>query len=85
MTSNQPTPGWGTCRNCGDSWDHVPGHETQYNERYGCFTLCEECWKQLCPVARLPYYRKMYENWLTLGDVKPGTWEQIRSAVLAGG
>ena len=60
------------------------------------FPLCSDCWTELSPEDRLPYYRSLYERWL--GDDEmyeairgqpapkrpPEQWEQIRSAVLAG-
>jgi len=56
----------------------------------GCFPLCEECWGELTPKERLPYYRELFNEW-TLEAIRDGyeappkkQWESIRAAVLAG-
>ncbi len=49
--------------------------------QYGMFVLCERCWTKLTPAERLPYYRESYDKWHTGSR----NWEDIKSAVLAGG
>lgn len=52
--------GYGHCRCCGRTWNVCECHPTQYDEGEACFPLCEECWSQLTPETRLPYYRTVW-------------------------
>lgn len=50
-----------------------------------CFPLCQQCWEDLTPEERLPYYRELYEEWVRLGPGRDeDDWEDIKSAVLEG-
>jgi hypothetical protein len=83
--------GYGGCFACSTPWDCAPHHVTDYDESSGCFPLCEECWSEMTPGQRLPYYEAMVDEWVSLWkeDYGKTTWEElrrkIRNAVLAGG
>ncbi len=51
----------------------------------GCFPLCKQCWQELkTPEARLPYYRKLVDDWKRdIADAEKD-WEPIKASVLAG-
>ena len=56
----------------------------------GCFPLCEECWADLkTPEARLPYYRRLVDDWAKFDRLRDTPseqrWPAIRDAVMAGG
>jgi hypothetical protein len=92
-------PGYGHCYRCLEPWSNAKGHYTQYAEykftdepysgirKYsvGCFSLCERCWSELTPRKRLPYYKKLYDDW---DDIKVTPehkdWNLIEKAVLEG-
>lgn len=81
--------GFGWCYRCGESWKRVEPHRTAYSDSGGCFPLCEQCWSDLDPEARLPYYRMLWGNWLSNGTHHNGVpmdevWEQFEAAVRAG-
>jgi hypothetical protein len=83
------------CGRCGTSWAFVHGHSTLYTDRVGCFPLCDECWDELTPPERLPFYRVLWERWYSearFGARDEGQmteleaqWPAIEAAVLAGG
>lgn len=52
---------------------------------WGCLPLCERCWAELTPEARLPFYRALYDAWLD--GMTPGlpAFETIKDAVLREG
>lgn len=83
--------GYGACYRCGDSWywkeQHITTFNTSESGASGCFPLCEECWRQLTPEERLPYYVRLMHRWLT-DDVFAleylRMWPAIEKAVLAG-
>jgi len=50
----------------------------------GMFALCENCWQELTPKQRLPYYRAVFDGWVKDG-CKDRDWKEIEKAVLAGG
>ena len=75
------TPHMSYCLHCGTTWVFVRGHSTPYSESSGCFPLCEECWGEMTPAQRLPYYHEMYEAW---NDPSYAHWADIERAVLAG-
>lgn len=84
--------GWslGWCYRCKTCWTFIPHHVTNYSPGCGCFPLCEPCWKELTIEDRLPYYRKLYEQWLRddyrfFDNHTPETWNQIEQAVRNGG
>lgn len=39
------------------------GYVTEIRSGWGCFPLCETCWKALTIEERLPYYKSMIEDW----------------------
>lgn len=55
-----------------------------------CFPLCEQCWKELTPEQRLPFYRKLIDGWMSDGspDYNGLSWDEIwaelKKNVLAG-
>jgi len=36
----------------------------------GCFALCEECWNELTPEERIPYYEQLIADWELKGAEK---------------
>ncbi len=79
-------PQKGTCYRCGCPWiDSHPPHTTPYSETRGCFPLCAECWSELSPEDRLPYYRELWIVWQQgPGGATNEVWESIKAAVLRG-
>lgn len=83
-------PGSGSCGRCLTTWNIIEGHATPYCETGGCFPLCERCWADLTPEARLPFYRELWDRWerdaksfgYDLGDDKD--WANMSTNVLAG-
>jgi hypothetical protein len=74
-------PGYSACSRCHTNWHFVEGHSTEYADGRGMFPLCEQCWSELKPVERLPFYRSLYERWKQ--DGPPETkWRDIEFAVL---
>lgn len=47
------------------------------------FPLCEQCWSELTPQNRLPFYRVLFEQWRFLGS-EYHEWADIERAVLEG-
>lgn len=82
------SPGYGECGRCHTNWQFCEGHSTQYSEGSGCFPLCEQCWSELKPTDRIPYYRSLWESWNKaegeISDYKAPEWLAIERAVLAG-
>ena len=80
-------PYYGTCGRCGRPWNVCKPHTTDYKIGYGCFPLCEDCWGELTPEKRLPYYRKLYDRWEREGTIYNYVfnrdWFNIKKAVLA--
>ncbi|MEE8151294.1 MAG: hypothetical protein V3T43_06220 [Nitrosomonadaceae bacterium] len=76
-------PGYGCCGRCGLPWAVTDGHTTEYTKVNGCFPLCEECWSELKPKTRLPYYRELHDKWVNYGE-KAADWNKIKRAVLNG-
>ena len=79
-------PGFGTCYRCERPWPICKHHDTQYTEGSGCFPLCEDCWSELTPQERLPYYYQLWRSWVSLSDKKEDIvdWQLIKTAILAG-
>ena len=75
------TPNLSSCGKCKTTWGFVEPHNTQYSRCYGMFPLCEECWSELTPQERLPYYEQLIKRW---GNVSEEDKTLIREAVLAG-
>lgn len=74
----------GRCQCCGLPWSVVASHVTDYTDDRGCFPLCELCWRMLPRADRLPFYRRLHDEWERSGDVEPELWSQIEAAVLEG-
>lgn len=104
--SRRLVPRVGGCLKCDTSWLFVPAHLTTYRRRdydgrletATTFALCEACWTELPPEARVPFYRAWYE--LALLDTArlpygparfsevarlQRTWPALELAVRAGG
>jgi len=71
-------PGYSACGRCRTTWSYVESHVTSYSDSYGCFPLCEKCWRELLPVERLPYYRELHSD----GEWDVLDWEKMERAVL---
>lgn len=54
------------CLRCGRPWCFAGYHTTWEPGVVGSFPLCEECWGELAPAARLPFYRELWWSWLWL-------------------
>lgn len=98
-------PGWGCCDRCETAVVFVDLHYVDYFPQPpgghighwpgGLGALCEECWDDLTPTQRLPYYRKRWafnralleatfpgrETWND--DDPPDLWWRLREAVLS--
>lgn len=75
-------PGYGACARCHTNWHFCDGHSTTAtNSSWGMFPLCEQCWSELTPELRLPYYRKLFDRW---PRDEHQSWEALSDAVLAG-
>ena len=84
----RPSLSYSGCRRCWRSWRIAEGHYTEYKAwtaedpvRRSCFPLCRECWAELTPDERLPYYRQLVEKWS--GD-SAERWPEVEAAVRAG-
>lgn len=65
IQSRLANPGIAGCLRCWRAWKIVKGHITEYgDEGKGCFPLCVECWVELGPGNRFPFYEKLYHRWL---------------------
>lgn len=60
-------PYYSFCLRCGMPWNIAKDHTTWYefyDQRRGCFPLCEKCWEILgCAEARIEYYATLFELW----------------------
>ena len=65
---NQYYPGYGNCLCCKRCWPICLPHITQIDTTSGVFPLCEECWQELSPDDRLPYYHMMWRQWIENQD-----------------
>lgn len=89
-------PSYGHCERCGTTWNFVKPHSTYFTPERGCFPLCVECWEELTPEGRVPYYRKLYNRWANHSYWDSSehdgrdetefadTWQLIAAAVLSG-
>jgi hypothetical protein len=77
-------PGYSGCKRCYRRWAITKGHHTMYSDSRGCFPLCKDCWGELTPETRLPFYRQMYDGWASMmvSDLPP--FSDIRDAVMRG-
>lgn len=84
------SPGYSWCFKCKTTWKFVEGHSTPYVDHasgYGkaCFPLCEECWAELTPEERWPYYQMLLDSWRSLAcPIEPGLDDQLHAAVMDG-
>lgn len=75
--------GYGGCSRCGNTWNWKNGHSTPITVNSGLFPLCEECWSELTPETRLPFYEAW---WAQYGSpMSPFSMDDIRRAVLTEG
>lgn len=74
-------PEYSFCGRCGRTWPFCQEHKTPISSSGGCFPLCEDCWDELTPKERLPYYRDMWLDWPRSEDFE---WSAIEQAVLGG-
>lgn len=72
-----------SCHRCQMRWDTVNGHSTPYSETESLFPLCVECWEDLQPAERLPYYRALWLEWKRSG-CNDADWSNIATNVLNG-
>jgi hypothetical protein len=90
------TLGFGECPRCGDSFYWKRAHITDFAERSGCFPLCQDCWWDLTPIKRVPFYAGLVlGTWLSplhnprLSDSERNNivnvdWPAVEKAVLSG-
>jgi hypothetical protein len=82
------SPGYSFCGRCGRPWTVCEGHSTPYTKGSGCFPLCKECWSELKPGQRIPYYRSLWREWnkspSALSEQMDITWMRISKAVMEG-
>ncbi len=85
------SPGYSHCYRCGRPWSIAREHSTKCTETWGCFPLCEACWRELTPGDRIYYYRLLWLKWKKAdresdynGLTYPELWELIERAVLDG-
>ena len=82
--------GYGHCGRCFRPWNICEEHATYYSETQGCFPLCQDCWNEMTPLMRLPFYRDLYASWRhqhfeAFGNLLGlAEWEMIKKAVLDG-
>jgi len=56
-------------------------HHVTLTNGGGCFPLCDECWSNLTPAQRLPYYHQLLMN---QGHGEINKWPRLKAAVLNG-
>ena len=79
------SPGYSFCMRCGITWKFVKGHSTSFTKTDGCFPLCEYCWNILeTPENRLPYYKRLFNEWKQWGEQSIEKWDEIKKAILEG-
>ena len=75
--------GFSGCNRCGDKWNWKEPHYVTYHETErgssGMFPLCEECYQQLTPEERYPYYRRLYFSWCN--PDQPIDWELVKKNI----
>lgn len=74
-------PGYGACYRCWRPWKFTAHHTTWFTSSRGCFSLCEDCWEELTPETRLPFYRELVVHW---GSDGAADWPRIKAAVEEG-
>lgn len=61
------------CGRCKLPWNVVEGHSIAYSRTSGCFPICNECWDDLTPVDRVPFYL----DWLRRADASMKQYPHI--------
>lgn len=61
------------CSRCRLPWNVVEGHVIAYSRNSGCFPICNECWDDLTPVDRVPFYL----DWLRQTDASMKQYPHI--------
>ncbi len=83
-------PHFSSCGRCHTTWNIVEGHTISYCPTGGMFALCEECWRDLLPTERLPFYHRTWLEWrldaLRSGyePKSPSEWHTLESNILEG-
>ena len=84
------------CHRCGRDWNECERHCTPHvyspdgRAAGECFPLCEECWSALSVEDRLPFYRELFNIWLSSGfpdqngHSYDSVWNTIEENVLSG-
>lgn len=76
LRDRRTSPGLGSCARYRTSWAFVDSHGTNYTDCSGVSILCEECWAELTPMERVPFYRVWWEqtHWATMLDLDRPTY-----------
>lgn len=69
------------CKNCGMPHRFTKMHITWVGA-IGLTALCENCFQQLDPAERLPFYKKLQKNWLGSGSADEVNWPLTKGAIL---
>ena len=82
-------PHHGGCHRCGTVWALTTHHTTPVVEHeWGMFPLCEPCWAELTPAARIPFSRRLFEEWMAVDRrdrrIPEYRWDDIARAVMEG-
>lgn len=77
-------PGFGSCGKCHLTWDVTAEHTTNFREGAGIFALCNKCWMDLDPHARLIFYWRLTLRNAEFNPKILEEWPDIEKAVLAG-
>ncbi len=65
------------CGRCGGTWNWKEPHSTWYGAE-GMFPLCEECYQELTPKERVPFYEALWSSW---GKSEGAEWDLIRIGI----
>lgn len=84
LAAFMPGMNYARCGRCHLPWWISGYHVTDFTETRGCFPLCNNCWYDLVPRQRLPYYRKLFEQWSLNFPESQETWELMKRAVEEG-
>jgi len=77
-------PGYSGCKHCHRPWAICKWHTTEYSDDgSGCFPLCQDCWAELNPAERLPYYMALVTSWQREGeeDHHGQPWHELRATL----
>jgi hypothetical protein len=84
VESHKIAPGCHFCERCLMSFNVLNPHCTMYGDgTKGIAALCEDCWLELEPADRLPFYYRLWVAWHRLGEPYPlpSAWIEIEIAV----